>query len=297
MTICVITLCYNEEVILPFFIRHYERLVDRIIFYDGGSTDRTRDIIAACPIAELRELNTGGRIDDGANVRMKNTAYREIDADWFIVVDCDELLSHPDLRGFLGKCDSLGVNVVRCEGWNMIGDAIPADGLLTEKMPLGVRDPYTIKFFDKVALFKRDAVVQFEPGAHTCDVRHGHTAPGLPVKLLHYKWLSLEHIQGKVRKLNLSANNIEHGWGLIAPGVPGSEIWVDYYHQAHAERRAVDLQARESWNSRLGLYWAHLFPPKDYMNAVNGGRSPAPLPVLYAVRLLRGVTRRFGWTS
>jgi len=65
MKICVITLCYNEEVILPFFIRHYEQVADRIICYDGGSTDRTREIIAACPIAELRELNTGGQVDDG----------------------------------------------------------------------------------------------------------------------------------------------------------------------------------------------------------------------------------------
>jgi glycosyltransferase involved in cell wall biosynthesis len=268
MKVCVITLCYNEEVILPFFIRHYERVADRMIFYDGGSTDRTREIIAACPIAELRELDTGGRIDDGANVRIKNTAYRDIDADWFIVVDSDELLSHPDLRGFLAKCDSLGVNVIRCEGWNMIGDAIPADGLLTERMPFGVRDDYTITFFDKVALFARGVDVRFEPGGHDWHISNGRMAPGRPVKLLHYKWLSLEHVERKVRTLRLSENNIQHGWGLVSPGVPGSVTWVDYYRQAHAQRTRVDLQTREPWNSRAGLYRAH------------------------AARLLRGAARR-----
>lgn len=297
MSICVITLCYNEEVILPFFIRHYERVADRLIFYDGRSTDRTREIIAACSIAELRELDTGGQVDDGANVRMKNSAYRDIDADWFIVVDCDEFLSHPDLRGFLAKCDSLGLNVVRCEGWNMIGDAIPADGLLTEQMPNGVRDDYTIAFFDKVALFKRDADVRFDPGGHDCQIGNGRRAPGLPVKLLHYKWLSLEYVQRKARNLKLSTNNIQNGWGFIAPSVPSSETWVDYYQRARAQRIKVDLGVREKWNSRAGLYWAHLFPSSDHMKAVHGDRHPALLPVLYAARLLRAAGRRLVWKS
>jgi glycosyltransferase involved in cell wall biosynthesis len=270
MTICVITICYNEEVILPFFIRHYERFVDRMIFYDGGSTDRTREIIAACPIAERRELDTGGRIDDGANVRVKNTAYRDIDADWFIVVDSDELLSHPDMRGFLDKCDALGIDAVQCEGWNMIGDAIPAGGLLTDEMPYGVRDDYTIKFFDKMALFAKHADVHFEPGGHAGQVG-GLKAPGRPVKLLHYKWLSLDYVQRKARNLKLSAANIENGWGFMAPGVPNNETWVDYYRQAHGQRTRVDLQAREDWNSRMGLYGA------------------------YAARGVRAAARRLGW--
>jgi glycosyltransferase involved in cell wall biosynthesis len=272
MTLCVITICYNEEVILPFFIRHYERFADRLIFYDGGSTDRTRPIIAACPIAELRELDTGGRIDDGANVRVKNTAYRDIDADWFIVVDSDELLHHPDLRGFLEKCDALGIDAVRCEGWNMIGDAIPSGGLLTDQMTLGVRDDYTITFFDKTALFAKNADMQFYPGGHGGQVG-GRQAPGRPVKLLHYKWLSLDYVEGKARKLKLSDANIKNGWGFMAPGVPNNATWVDYYHRARAERVPIDLQAREEWNSRLGLYRA------------------------YATRAVRGAARRLGGKS
>lgn len=286
MKICVITLTYNEEVILPFFIRHYERIADRIIFYDGGSTDRTLEIIAACPIGELRVHDTGGRIDDEANIRVKNTAYRDIDADWFIVVDCDELLSHPDLRGFLAKCDALGLNVVRCEGWNMIGDAIPAGGDLTEAIPGGVRDAYTVAFFDKVALFKRDADIRLAPGGHTCEILSGTKAPGLPVKLLHYKWLSFEYVRGKARKLKLSDNNVQNGWGRGA-----GDTWVDYYPRARAQRIKVNLTDREKWNSRAGLYWTHLFPHHEHINGVHTGRHPALLPVLYATRLLRAAAR------
>ena len=257
MKICVITICFNEETILPFFIRHYERFVDKMVFYDGISTDRSREIIAACPIAELRDLDTGGRIDDGANIRVKNTAYREIDADWFIIVDCDELLSHPDMRGFLAKCDALGVSAVRCEGWNMIGDEIPEGRQLSEAMNLGVRDTYTQTFFDKLALISKRADVEFQPGAHGWVLKRGYQAPGRPVKLLHYKWLSLEHIQRKARSLRLSQNNIDNGWGIVA-NVPSSEKWVNYYHAARAVRVPVDLTTREPWNSRAGLYWAEV---------------------------------------
>ncbi len=288
MKICVITLCFNEEVILPWFIRHYERFVDRIVFYDGGSSDRTAAIIAGCPIAEMRVLDTGGRLDDGANVQVKNTAYRDIDADWFIVVDCDEFLSHPDFRGFLAKCDALGLNVVRCEGWNMIGDGVPADGHLPERMPYGVRDDHTIRFFDKIALFRRDADVHFEPGAHECRVRNGRIAPGMPVKLLHYKWLSLEHVQRKVRTLRLSDNNVRHGWGFSA-GVRSSDTWVEYYDRSRRERMRVDLAERERWNSRAGVYRAYLFPPLRQMRARYRNRHAAWLPFIYAAR--------FVWTA
>lgn len=253
MKICVITVCFNEETILPFFIRHYEPFVDRMVFYDGISTDRSREIIAACPIAELRDLDTGGRIDDGANIRVKN-AYRDIDADWFIIVDCDELLSHPDMRGFLAKCDALGVSAIRCEGWNMIGDEIPHGRQLTEAMPLGVRDAYTQKFFDKLSLISRHADVEFRPGQHSWVLKSGYQAPGRPVKLLHYKWLSLDHIEQKARNLRLSQNNIDNGWGIVNNS-PSSDRWVGYYHAARAARVPVDLTVRESWNSRAGLYW------------------------------------------
>lgn len=290
MKLCVITLCFNEDIILPFFIRHYEQFADRIVFYDGMSTDRTREIISACPIAELRDLDTGGQLDDGANIAVKNNAYRSMDGDWFIIVDCDEFLVHPDLRGFLAKCDELNINAVRCEGWNMIGDAVPEGGSLIAAMAEGVRDDYTIAFFDKLALIRKDADVQFAPGAHQFELRNGRRAPGLPVKLLHYKWLSLDYVRSKARKLRLSQNNLNNGWGVV-DNAPSGETWADYYIAARPARQRVELTTRERWKTKLGMLAAHLFPSPSHMRDMHRHRHPAGMPFWYAERVARALMK------
>jgi glycosyltransferase involved in cell wall biosynthesis len=49
MAIHLYTFGWNEMRMLPFFFRHYEPLVDKIVFYDDGSTDGTLDLLAAKP--------------------------------------------------------------------------------------------------------------------------------------------------------------------------------------------------------------------------------------------------------
>ena len=41
------TMSWNEERMLPFFFRHYDRFIDRYIVYDDGSTDRTPRLVGA----------------------------------------------------------------------------------------------------------------------------------------------------------------------------------------------------------------------------------------------------------
>jgi len=45
MTIDVFTTCYNEEIILPYFIRHYKQFARNITIYDNMSTDNSINII------------------------------------------------------------------------------------------------------------------------------------------------------------------------------------------------------------------------------------------------------------
>ena len=70
MKIRVYTVAWNEEKILPHFLRHYARFADRIVVYDNGSNDRTRDIIFAHPQAEFRTYDTDGVLHDGAKAHV-----------------------------------------------------------------------------------------------------------------------------------------------------------------------------------------------------------------------------------
>lgn len=61
--------------------------------------------------------------------------------------------------------------------------------------------------------------------------------------------------------------------------------------QRHVTRVYWDLQALPGWTARLRLVRQHLFPPAQYMRGVYAPASHAPLPVLYAVRALRGARK------
>lgn len=93
--ICLITLTYNSEKILPFFLRHYSKFCDKMIFYDNESTDNTASIINSFPNTEVRTFTTNNELNEAAFLEIKNNAWKENrDYDWQIVVDCDEFLHH-----------------------------------------------------------------------------------------------------------------------------------------------------------------------------------------------------------
>ena len=61
--------------------------------------------------------------------------------------------------------------------------------------------------------------------------------------------------------------------------------------QRHVTRVYWDLQALPGWTARWRLVRQHLFPPALYMRTVYAPSSHAPLPVLYAMRALRGARK------
>ena len=113
MRITTITVCYNEEKILPFFLDYYSSFCDEIIIFDGNSTDNTVSIIQSyartskCNI-ELRISNSPNSVngydeellskDLNFNYNLslhyiRNNAWKNLFTkdinDWIIVVDVD----------------------------------------------------------------------------------------------------------------------------------------------------------------------------------------------------------------
>lgn len=125
----VYTICWNEEDMLPYFLRHYEKFVDKIVVYDNGSTDRSRQIIEGHPLCELRErLSTLGNEDD--LLWVKSESWREdihgsSTPDWVIACDVDEFLFHKNVRGYLERCKRNGVTLPRTTGYEMVAEKFP----------------------------------------------------------------------------------------------------------------------------------------------------------------------------
>lgn len=211
--------CRNEELLIPWLMDHYAGLVDRFCIYDNGSTDSTQAALARYPQAEVVPFDTGGRFDDAANQRIKNTAWMASrgQADFVIVCDMDEFLYHPHLAALLATMKRQRYTVLKPCGYQMVGERLPAfDGSrhLTDVVTAGVPDFHN---YSKAVLFDPNRVdINYGPGAHraqpTGEVRWFESRH---VKLLHCKYVDRAEVLRKTREYRdkFSAENLAKGQG------------------------------------------------------------------------------------
>lgn len=207
MNIHVYTVAWNEEAILPFFLDHYARFAQTIVVFDQYSTDATAHVIEdfACRQQQVhierrlptRRINV---LSDRMNLRLKSTCYQESrgSADFVIVCDADEFYYHPQMHEVLSEYQSLGVNVARIEGYQIIAEQFPSTFPLTNEVRRGVRFPQ----LDKLGVFQPHLDLSWSVGFHqlrtTAQVR---LSPNADIKLLHYKFLSKRYVQNRHRVL------------------------------------------------------------------------------------------------
>jgi hypothetical protein len=215
MTIDVYSVCWNEAVLLPFFIEHYQSLGANIIIYDNFSTDGSREIItkAGC---ELRNFDTGGQIRDDLYLSIKNEKWKSSKAEWVCIVDIDEMLQ---LNFPVDK-----YTIITTKGYNMIG------------MPpskKGVYDP----MYSKSCMFRPGELqeIRFEPGCHRAKPI-GNLVPSIEIApLMHYKFISEEYVYArhKLYQSRLSEINKKMEWGISYVDPKKEEI----------EKRFAELRA------------------------------------------------------
>ncbi len=98
MRIETITMVYNEEFLLPFYLRHYCWTDCMNILFDTDSDDLTYQIIEDFRHASGRDrvrlipFTFPDGLDDLLKVRHFNEIYRSLDCDMVILGDCDEFL-------------------------------------------------------------------------------------------------------------------------------------------------------------------------------------------------------------
>jgi UDP:flavonoid glycosyltransferase YjiC (YdhE family) len=221
MKIHVYMVCWNEEELLPFFFKHYERFADKIIAYDNMSSDGTRELLESHPLCERRIFDTGGEVRDDLLIKLKNEAWKESrgQAEWVIVCDADEFIYHPDLPAYLKSCQQRGITIPQPTGFNMVSEKWPEPGSqIWEQMREGRPD----LFFSKKALFDPNAVseINYDPGAHACSpVGRIKVERDPQLKLLHYKYIGgADRLRERRERFTrrLSQVNKKHGWGTQA---------------------------------------------------------------------------------
>ena len=74
--ITIYSICYNEQVMMQFFINHYRNLFPncRIVIYDNYSTDRTEEIALANG-CEVIKYDSNNEIRDDLYLEIKNNCW------------------------------------------------------------------------------------------------------------------------------------------------------------------------------------------------------------------------------
>lgn len=211
MNIDIFTTCYNEEIILPYFIRHYKKFARNITVYDNMSSDNSLNIMKNNDVTVI-PFDTNGKFEESVLMNIRNNCWKNSDADWVIVCDADELIYHDDLMLILEKTDATHIIA---EGYEMMSENLPTtEGQIYEELKFGYHKPD----YSKPCIFKPSKIeeINFAPGSHTANptgdvVSRNDTG----IKLLHYKYLNRDVL---IKKYNhyrdrQSEEMKKNGWG------------------------------------------------------------------------------------
>ena len=213
----VYTICWNEERMLPFFLRHYANFARRIVVFDNHSTDSTRELAAEYPQTEVRSFGSShDNCGELERMAIRQIAWQESrgHAHWVIVVDCDEILWHPSLHAYLSNCRSKHVTIPRPTGYEMVATAFPAGpGKIHEYVQTGIRASY----MDKWIVFAPDSIkaMNFHVGCHRAEPVGNIVFDDDPqLKLLHFKHLGLEYVVSRYHRLEQRRTTLDRHLGL-----------------------------------------------------------------------------------
>jgi hypothetical protein len=215
MTVHLYALCWNEVRLLPYFFRHYDRIVDQYFIADNGSTDGSLEMLRRHPRVVLGHLAPSSSFLAMATAHY-NTCWKASrgTADWVFVVNIDEHVFHRRLRGFLRACTRRGESIVVTEGYNMVATSFPTSPRpLWRTIRYGARDPN----WDKPQIFapRRLDDINFVPGRHAATpTGHVAYATGPAPKLLHFKYLGLDYLVARHHELRTRISEAEFAQGL-----------------------------------------------------------------------------------
>lgn len=192
MNFAIITMCYNESVMLPIWIRHYSKSVPKKNLYviDHGSNDGSTDKISDINLIKIPRDNFSDvkRAEAISDIQKALLAFY----DAVIYTDCDELFvvnshSYRDLNDYLENkpfdiIAGIGADIIHCPSmepeldWNelIIGQRKYALFRAIQCKPVIVKKPtrWSIGFHtaDRIPMFDKD-ILLFH--LHAVDMKAG----------------------------------------------------------------------------------------------------------------------------
>jgi|GEM_PF-840693 len=225
MKIHVYAVCWNEERMLPYFLRHYSQFADKIFVYENGSTDSSLDILKQNKKVKILNFKTREKLDETVLTRLRSNAYKKSrgKADFVIVVDIDEFIYHPHILDVLERYKRQGITLPKIQGFEMVADSFPkTEGQIYSEVKMGITDNVNIKGhyhrFSKRVIFNPDIDINFDSGSHSCKPKGNIIeSKKAELKLLHFNYVGLDYIIDKYNRYNkrgLSKSTVKSGCAI-----------------------------------------------------------------------------------
>jgi hypothetical protein len=218
-------LCWNDEKMLPYFFKHYNKIVDKYFIFDNGSTDKSIELLKANKKVILGKFEVKGNsfvqeATDFYNDIWKNSYGK---ADWVIICNIDEFFYHPEgFKKYLKKCYKEQYSIIQPIGYEMISDLFPND--TSKQLYEQIRHGFRSTAMDKPQIFNPDKIkaINFRPGRHTADPIGVITTAQNECKLLHFKYIGMEYWLPRQNELKtgLRELDLQNKWGV-------QYIWED----------------------------------------------------------------------
>jgi len=199
-TIHVYGICYNEEVLMPHFLKHYSKFCEKIFIYDNFSNDKSIEICSQFSCVSVLRFDTGNKIRDDIYLKLKNDIWKKSrgEADLVIVCDIDEFLYSPNLIESISNSYYKKFTLFKCHGFNMVTGQLPtSSNQLFSDFQFGVKETN----FDKILMFDPNKIeeINYGFGAHDAcpigDIKYADSN----FALLHYKFLDLDYLQNRYK--------------------------------------------------------------------------------------------------
>ena len=104
MKLTLISHFYNEEYLLPFWIKHYINMVDEAILIDYASTDNSIDIIKTLA-PHWQIIPSKNKYFDTENIDKEVMEIESTITDWKMVMNTTEFVLKKDLKSYLKEFD------------------------------------------------------------------------------------------------------------------------------------------------------------------------------------------------
>ena len=249
---------HNEERFIAACLENLFRQGVQVYLCDNGSTDRTVEIAQrhlGAGLIGIEHIPHDGTYRWESLLRRKEALFRELDADWLMHVDADEIHlpppGHATIADALAMVDALGYEAVEFEEFTFVPTYESPDHdhpdfvrTLRTYYPFRPSSPHCVR-----AYRKQEAPMEIAwSGGHRMRCPDAPRLYPQPFRMKHYIFLSEAHAARKYPGRKYDDHEVgKRGWHGWRPRLRPEQIVLPGVEDVRTTRSDDDLDATDPW--------------------------------------------------